>query len=229
MRKINLELPKYRLELHAKLIKRREPLVVEPIVPTPKIMRKKYRSGTFVGKVARYVSEHKATKKLFAFNLSAVVIAGTIIPSTPTTIQAANTNYQSNGAIIQTQNTLDTIKSIQFPLTNIKVNQGYGIFHPGVDLGGEIGDPITAIKAGRVVEASYATDGYGNTVLIDHGKGLVSRYAHLNKIEVTVEQEVTTKTEIGKVGVTGHSTGPHLHLEIRQNGIPLNPLTVLSR
>ena len=127
------------------------------------------------------------------------------------------------------QTTLTTEKSIQFPLDSVKINQGFNFFHPGIDLGAEIGDPIKPVRAGEVSEAGHAKDGYGNTVVIDHGSGLTSRYAHLSKIEVEVGQEVTTNTEIGKVGITGHSTGPHLHLEIRQNGFPLNPLTVLAR
>ena len=229
MRKYSLELPKFRLELHAKLVRRRKPLVHDSIVPTPSVINKKYRSGTFLGKLVRHVSEHKSVKKLFAVNLSAVVIAGALLPNPQNSVQAASINTQPDQTIIQTQNTLKTERSIQYPLEKVRVNQGYGIFHPGVDLGGDIGDSIKPIKAGNIVEADYTTDGYGNTILIDHGQGLTSRYAHLSKIEVKVGEKVTTNEEIGKVGITGHSTGPHLHLEVRQNGIPLNPLTVLSR
>lgn len=229
MRKFSLELPKYRLQLRLKLVKRRKPLVSEPIIPTIEAVQKKYRGGTLVGKFVRHVSSHRSAKRLFAANLSAVVIAGTFLPIGQSGVQAADFNAEPNGPVIQTQNTLITERSIQYPLEVIKINQGYGFFHPGVDLGAQIGDPIKAVKAGEVIEADYARDGYGNTILIDHGNGLTSRYAHLSKIEVNVGQEVTTITEIGKVGITGHSTGPHLHLEIRQNGFPLNPLTVLPR
>jgi murein DD-endopeptidase MepM/ murein hydrolase activator NlpD len=229
MRKFSLELPKFRLELHAKLIKRRKPLVEDPFVPTPSVVNRKYRSGTFLGKIARHLSGHKNTKKFFAANLSALAIAGILLPGAQASVQAAAFSAQPDETVIQSQNTFETEKSIQYPLETVKINQGFSIFHPGVDLGAEIGDSIKPIKAGIVIEAGYTTDGYGNTILIDHSKGLTSRYAHLSKIEVQVGDEVTTGTEIGKVGVTGHSTGPHLHLEILQNGIPLNPLTVLSR
>lgn len=229
MRKFSLELPKFRLELHARLVKRRKPLVDEPFVPTPSVVNKKYRSGTLLGKIARHLSGHKNTKKLVATNLSALAIIGTLLPGASASVQAASFNAQPDETVIQTQNTLKTEKSIQYPLEIIKINQGFGIFHPGVDLGAEIGNPIKSIKAGTIVEAGYATDGYGNTILIDHGKGLTSRYAHLNNIEVNVGDQVTTETEIGRVGITGHTTGPHLHLEILQNGIPLNPLSVLPR
>jgi murein DD-endopeptidase MepM/ murein hydrolase activator NlpD len=229
MKKFSLELPKYRLQLHLKLVKRRKPLVEDPFLPTRSVVNKKYRSGTLLGKIVRHLSEHKSTKKFFAVNLSALVIAGTLLPAAQGNVQAAASDSQPDETVIQTQNTLDTEKSIQYPLESVKINQGFSIFHPGIDLGSEIGDPIKPIKAGQVIEAEYITDGYGNTILIDHGQGLTSRYAHLSKIEVKVGDKVTTNTEIGKVGITGHSTGPHLHLEIRQNGIPLNPLSVLSQ
>jgi len=230
MRKFSLELPKYRLQLHLKLIKRRKPLVSEPLVPSTSLVKRKYRSGTLMGKVARHVSTHKNAKRVFAANMAAFVIAGTFLPGAQAqTIQTDINTDQPETAIIQTQNTLKTEKSIQYPLTDTKINQGYGFFHPGIDLGGETGDPVKPIKAGEVVEAGYSRDGYGNTVVIDHGKGLTSRYAHLSNIEVEANTKVTTDTEIGKVGTTGRSTGSHLHLEIRQNGLPLNPTSVLSR
>ena len=85
-----------------------------------------------------------------------------------------------------------------------------------------------AFKAGKVVEADYVDDGYGNTVLIDHGQGITSRYAHLSQIEVKAGDSVTTDTEIGKVGVTGHSTGPHLHFEVRIDGVAQNPCSYIT-
>jgi murein DD-endopeptidase MepM/ murein hydrolase activator NlpD len=227
MHKFSLELPKFRLELHARLVKRRKPLVSEPLVPTRKLVNKKYRSGTLVGKIVRHISTHKSAKKFFAANLSALVIVGAFLPSTQSSVQAFDNS--PSDIVIQSQETLKTTKSIQYPLEGYKINQTYGIFHPGVDLGAEIGDSIKPIKAGQVIEADNEAYGYGNTVLIDHGRGLTSRYAHLGKIEVKIGDNVTTDDEIGEVGLTGHTTGPHLHLEIRQNGIPLNPLSVLPR
>ncbi len=230
MRKFNLELPKYRLQLHLKLIKRRKPLVSEPLMPTRALVKRKYRSGSLIGKLVRHISEHKSARKVIVSNMAAFVVVGSFLPG----VQAQSTNSinqssEPDETVIQTTNILTTQKAIQFPLSEVRVNQKYSIFHPGVDLGANIGDPVKPIKAGDVIEADYTTDGYGNTIVIDHGNGLTSRYAHLSKIEVTNGEEVTTNTEIGLVGVTGHSTGPHLHLEILQNGAALNPLLVLSR
>jgi len=222
MQKFNLELPKYRLQLHMRLVKRRKPLLEEPLIPTVSDVKKKYRSGTIIGRFARHFSENKNTRKLVVGNLAAFVIATSFLPSIKPSVVLA-----SDETVIQPATQLVTEKGIQLPLSYLKINQAFGFFHPGIDMGAEVGDPIKPIKAGVVTEAGYQNDGYGNTVYIDHGNGLGSRYAHMSKIEVKVGDKVDMNTEIGKVGLTGHTTGPHLHLEIHQNGLAINPLTVL--
>ncbi len=208
-----------------KLVKRRKPLLEEPLIPTVSDVKKKYRSGTLIGRFARHISEHKSASKLLAGNFAAIAIVTSFLPSVKTIDVSAN-----GDGIIQAQTQLVTEKSIyQLPLNNLKINQGFSFFHPGVDFGAPIGSPIKPVKSGVVVEAGYTRDGYGNTVLIDSGGNFFSRYAHLSKIEVKVGDKVDINTEIGKVGVTGHTTGPHLHLEIHQDGIAINPLTVLPR
>lgn len=230
MRHFSIELPKYRLELNARLVKRRKPLVAEPLLPTPKVVNKKYRKGTLIGKAARHLSEHKNAKKVFIANLSALAITGSMISgANAQTIQKNIATTPSDETVIQVQNTLRTQKAIQYPLGNVRINQGFSYYHPGADLGASVGDPIKPVKAGTIIEAGYATDGYGNTIVVDHGNGLTSRYAHLSKIFVKLGQYVTTDNVIGLIGLTGHTTGPHLHLEIRQNGTALNPLQVLAR
>lgn len=224
MKKFSLELPKYRLAMHFRLIKRRKPLVSEPIIPSVDLVNKKYRKGTLIGKAVRHIFEHKNIRKVMAGNFAAFAIASSFMP----TVKAANTTSPDE-TIIQAENPLETQKSIQFPLEHVKINQSYSYFHPAIDFGGDTGDSVKPVKAGEVVEAGYTKDGYGNSIVINHGKGLSSRYAHLSKIEVVMGQDVTTDLEIGKVGNSGHSTGSHLHLEIRQNGIPLNPLSVIPR
>lgn len=196
----------------------------EPIIPSIKKVHKKYRTGTLIGKLARHLSEHKSIRKFFAGNLAALVVTTSFLPSTK-----ANDFSQAVNPVIEAGNTLNTEKSIQFPLEGVKVNQGYSFFHPGADLGSPVGTAVKSIKPGHVVEADYSRYGYGNTVLIEHGGSLESRYAHLSKIEVVVGQEVTMDTKIGEVGMTGHTTGPHLHLEVHQNGVSINPFTIIPR
>ncbi|MFG5117533.1 M23 family metallopeptidase [Methylorubrum sp. POS3] len=94
--------------------------------------------------------------------------------------------------------------------------------HTGVDMRAEIGAPARATAAGRVTAAEYA-GGYGNMVEVDHGRGLVTRYAHLSGTAVSVGQRVEAGTVIGFVGSTGRSTGSHLHYETRIDGEPVDP------
>lgn len=95
-------------------------------------------------------------------------------------------------------------------------------FHAGLDIGGQRGDPVIAPAGGTVVKASWQ-GGYGNLVEVDHGNGLISRYAHLSKIDVEVGQSVQRGQTMAFVGSTGRSTGPHLHYEVRFNDKPVNP------
>lgn len=107
------------------------------------------------------------------------------------------------------------------------VSQGFWAGHPGIDITAPLGSEIYPVQPGKVVEVSISRFDYGRSVVVDHGKGVVSRYAHMGKIKVDEGEEVTEKTVLGEVGVTGHTTGPHLHLEVRRNGAALNPLKYL--
>ncbi len=94
--------------------------------------------------------------------------------------------------------------------------------HTGLDIATSSGTPITPIASGTVTYAGYKGS-YGNLVIVSHGNGIESYYAHCSKIYTAVGQTVDRNTVISAVGSTGNSTGPHLHLEIRQNGNTLNP------
>jgi murein DD-endopeptidase MepM/ murein hydrolase activator NlpD len=104
---------------------------------------------------------------------------------------------------------------------------GRPALHTGMDLHGEYGEAVHATAAGRVTVAG-ATGGYGNMVEIDHGAGLSTRYGHLSRIDVAPGQWVTAEQEIGAIGSTGRSTGPHLHYEVRMDGAPVDPSRYLK-
>jgi murein DD-endopeptidase MepM/ murein hydrolase activator NlpD len=100
-------------------------------------------------------------------------------------------------------------------------------FHSGLDIGANFGTPVAAADTGVVSLVSFDGSGYGNYVVITHGNGYATFYAHLSAIYVSVKQTVQGGQPIGAEGSTGFSTGPHLHFEIRQNGAYLNPLSFL--
>lgn len=99
--------------------------------------------------------------------------------------------------------------------------------HTGVDISATIGTDFTAIANGIVVKAEY-NSAYGNMVIIDHGGGVQTLYAHGSEIVATLGQEVSAGDVVLKVGSTGYSTGPHAHFEVRINGTPVNPLDYVS-
>ena len=102
-------------------------------------------------------------------------------------------------------------------------------FHKGVDLTASTGTPVYATAPGIVIIAANAHDGYGNKIVIDHGNGYKTVYAHLNKINVKYGAQVNLASKIGEVGNTGRSISPHLHYEVRKNNHPVNPLKYFYR
>ena len=104
---------------------------------------------------------------------------------------------------------------------------GKSTFHTGVDLIAPPGTPVMAAAGGVVSTVSFVPE-YGNMVDVDHDNGLTSRYAHLNKSLVKVGDVVLKGQTIALVGATGRATGPHLHFEVREKGIPLNPNKFLA-
>ncbi len=117
------------------------------------------------------------------------------------------------------------------PITSpfgMRVHPGTGVFkmHTGIDIGAPMGATITAAAAGRVIFAGWES-GYGNTIIIDHGGEASTLYAHCSQIFVSNNQDVQRGQAIGAVGATGDATGPHLHFEIRLNGVAVDPTSRL--
>ena len=102
----------------------------------------------------------------------------------------------------------------------------WGRMHEGIDIGCAYGTPNRAAASGTVIYAGWL-GGYGNLVVVDHGNGLSTAYAHASSILVSVGQSVSQGQTVSLVGSTGHSTGPHLHFEVRVNGVAVDPLPYL--
>ncbi len=103
-----------------------------------------------------------------------------------------------------------------------------GAMHEGIDIAADQGQPVKAVKDGRVAFAGPRGT-YGETVIIDHGAGLRTLYAHNSRLLVSEGQRVLAGQSIARIGSTGRSTGPHLHLEVLLNGVPFDPLLCLQR
>lgn len=102
----------------------------------------------------------------------------------------------------------------------------WGRMHEGIDIAASMGTPIWAAAAGTVIHAGWL-GGYGNLVVVDHGNGLATAYAHASAILVGVGQSVSQGQTVSLVGSTGNSSGPHLHFEVRVNGVAVDPLLYL--
>ena len=100
-------------------------------------------------------------------------------------------------------------------------------FHAGLDFANNMGDPILAAAPGTVTQTRWR-EGYGNTIVIDHGGGWTTLYAHLSGYNVSTGEEVGFGKQIGLIGSTGWSTGPHLHFEVRYRGSPRDPAKYLN-
>jgi murein DD-endopeptidase MepM/ murein hydrolase activator NlpD len=109
------------------------------------------------------------------------------------------------------------------------VSQRFVWYHKGIDIANRAVPSILAADSGKVVMAGWIDGyGYGNRVMIDHGNGYRTLYAHLSQVYVVPGQTVARGAAIGKMGSTGRSTGIHLHFEVIRNGVYLNPLSVLQ-
>ncbi len=109
-----------------------------------------------------------------------------------------------------------------------RITQSYSFYHKAIDIANGSGGPILAADSGVVTQAGWLDGfGYGNRIIIDHGNGNQTLYAHLSAIQVRAGQRINRGDVVGQMGSTGRSTGTHLHFEIRQGGVLLNPLSSL--
>jgi len=141
-------------------------------------------------------------------------------------IRAAQTGSSDGGATAAaTPSAAGLIWPVTGPITS-PFGPRWGGFHPGIDIGVPEGTPIHAAAAGTVIWCGWES-GYGNLVVIDHHNGLATAYGHQSRIAVSCNQDVAQGDVIGYSGCTGFCTGPHLHFEVRVNGVPVDPLGYL--
>jgi len=153
-----------------------------------------------------------------------VLISVLFMALLPTSFATAQTAIYKNYSQLQAQaEVVKTEKSLRLPVDSFAITQGYSFFHPGIDLAAAKGSPVYPIMDGVVIYVDRGRFGYGNQVVIDHGSGFKSLYAHFAKIEAKVGEKVDKNSILGLVGSTGWSTGPHLHLQIWEENRWTNP------
>jgi murein DD-endopeptidase MepM/ murein hydrolase activator NlpD len=123
--------------------------------------------------------------------------------------------------------------SLRWPLDAYIVSSEYGErwgkMHKGMDMAADVGEPVYAIAAGEVIYAGDGLRGYGNVVILRHDRKTSSLYAHNSELKVKQGDQVAQGTLIALLGNTGHSTGPHVHFEIRDGDTAVNPRTLLPK
>lgn len=194
------------------------------------------KSGDTVGKIARKFGVEE--NSIFQYNsigsASGLVIGKTIIipggkKISDTVIASRPATTKSNGAAAVIEKLVKPGKapassaSMVWPTVGHRISQYYSWRHTGLDVANKIGTPLYAAEAGTV-EYSGWSNGYGNNVVINHGSGKKTRYAHASKLYVKVGEKVTRGEQVAAMGSTGWSTGSHIHFEVIVNGVKYNPL-----
>lgn len=186
------------------------------------------RTGaSVVGKLARQALARRQIRRIVGMGLIAM-LTFTFLIHNFTNIGGASVlalNFSSG----TTNPTIDasTKYTAQLPIDYQYESRGYSWYHAGADLVAPTGTSVRPIMAGIVEAVNHDYFGFGNHVIVSHDDGYESIYAHLSRIGVEVGQRVELSTELGKSGSTGFSTGPHLHLEIHQNGALVNPADIV--
>lgn len=164
-------------------------------------------------------------KLIFVPGARRTTVASTNYPS------SQSTNYNGVSAIkdiIKPANAKPTVGTkMNWPTVGYRITQYYSWRHTGLDIANKIGTPLYAAEAGTVEKAGWNNGGYGNMVLINHGGGRKTRYAHASKLYVKAGDVVEKGQTIAAMGSTGRSTGPHIHFEVIINGQRVNPLNYI--
>lgn len=183
-------------------------------------------------KVSHYLKhpifDKKSISRLFGVQITGLAAALSFVTYQP---HAFDYNLAQN---IQSENltpiVMTTKSQYHFPLqTTLGMSQGFGMIHPGVDLRAPKGTEIVSIDNGVVIEVEEMLVGYGHFVRIAHTGITSSLYAHLDKVSVVPGQKVRSGEKIGTVGLTGWTTGPHLHFEVYQGDKAVNPMNFISQ
>lgn len=206
------------------------------ILPTTGVMHKVQRGDT-VGKIARKysakeediirVNQLKPNGTDIIIGEELIVPNGKPIAAVVVPRQTSQINNPVRGVISAPPPSVSAPAGSNYvwPTAVRRITQYFGLRHTGVDIAGPIGTPLYAAKAGTVIRSQCGWNGgYGCYVILDHGGGVTTLYAHASKLYVSVGEDVEQGQVLALMGSTGRSTGPHIHFEVRVNGKRDNPL-----
>ncbi len=166
-------------------------------------------------------------RQILGVNLAGLTFFSAIIAPQASNVMSDFQVQQETKVTTVIQNVPSVGSEFQWPMQQFGISQWFSVYHPGMDLPAPFGTPVYPVANGSVVWTNSMPYGYGNHVLVQHDKNISSLYAHMSAIEVKPGQTVTKNTEIGKIGLSGWTTGAHLHFEVYQDGVPINPSEVL--
>lgn len=176
-----------------------------------------------ISKLFRPVFELPTIKSLVGTQLAIVTLLTGMLSSVP---MSALGVVPSD--LVNLEKSIDvrikTDSSLTYPVPEaIGVSQGYHVFHPGIDIRAPRGTAVKPIASGKVSLVASQNYGWGHRIEIDHGGGVKALYAHLGRMYVEEGDLVTVDTVIADIGITGKTTGPHLHLEVYEDGRNVSP------
>jgi len=211
-------------------IKPGQELVILPVTGTTHTIK----SGDNLNKIAStYKSKAEDILEINKLSDASDLVVGTKIvipdgipPKAATPAKTYSSGLADLGSIFKPAKPI--AGKLNWPTNSMKITQYYrGWRHSGLDIGVAKGNPLYAAESGVVTTAGWNSGGYGYYVIIDHGNGISTLYAHASKLYVKAGDKVKKGDPIAASGSTGRSTGPHLHFEVRVNGNRVNPLDYL--
>ncbi|MEK7577336.1 MAG: M23 family metallopeptidase [Patescibacteria group bacterium] len=188
------------------------------------LLTSRYGSNN-ISRYIRRILEKISIRELIGVNLASLsFVMVFIVPQTQQATAAMRVYFDTqkttiHGVVVDSQ--------FRWPLPTFGISQTFHGGHLGLDLQADYGTPVYPVHEGTVAWTSILSLGYGKHILIKNTNEITSLYGHLSKINVKEGDVVTKTTKIGEVGSTGWSTGNHVHLEIHQNDIPVNPMEIL--
>lgn len=197
--------------------------------------RGSFSQSTNLSLFLRPFLEKRVLQRLIGANLIAsLAVVGGVSLNSPNQTSETLANIQAPLEVLEVKlsnsPTSDKTFAHELPVDNLTgISQYFRAGHFAIDMRAPLGSSVNAMDEGVVTQVTFLKAGYGHHVIVEHAAtGITTLYAHLGQVSVNVDDTVYAGKEIGKIGTTGFSTGPHLHFEVRNSNGPIDPLPLLK-